>query len=199
MEDFPLPFVPASIYRRYAGWTVDRQQEFIRCLAETGSVSLAAKAVEMTRQSAYRLRMRPGSEQFARAWDLALGQAGHHLLAVAIDRALNGSVTQIRKDGYVVAERTAPSDRLLTWAVDRLLPRNGPAPAPIEDLGEAIARIADDDPAETEHSYDLAFAEEAGRRGEAIQQARQLALERHHSAREFLASADRALDSASTV
>jgi hypothetical protein len=41
-------------------------------LAETGSVSAAAAYVGMARETAYRLRRKPGAEGFARAWDIAM-------------------------------------------------------------------------------------------------------------------------------
>lgn len=45
-------------------------------LAETGSVQAAAAFVGMARETAYRLRRKPGAEEFAQAWDLALVIAG---------------------------------------------------------------------------------------------------------------------------
>ena len=56
-----------------------RQCAFLAQLYATGSVSAAAKAVGMSRASAYRLRERPGAESFAFAWDrvLTLPGAGH--------------------------------------------------------------------------------------------------------------------------
>jgi hypothetical protein len=45
-------------------------------LAETGSVSAAAEFVGMARETAYRLRRKPGAEEFAQAWDVALEIAG---------------------------------------------------------------------------------------------------------------------------
>lgn len=63
--------VPARARRD--GWTPLRQAEFIGHLAETGSVSEAARRVSMARETAYRLRARPWSESFRTAWDTALG------------------------------------------------------------------------------------------------------------------------------
>lgn len=53
-----------------------RQAEFIGVLAETGSVAAAAEFVGMARETAYRLRRKPGAEEFANAWDIALVIAG---------------------------------------------------------------------------------------------------------------------------
>ncbi|MGE4307277.1 MAG: LysR family transcriptional regulator, partial [Novosphingobium sp.] len=57
-------------------WTRDKVLVFLRVLALRGSVAKAAREVEMSRQSAYRLRARLGAE-FARIWDdgLAIGAA----------------------------------------------------------------------------------------------------------------------------
>src|SRR5688572_25963890 len=69
-------FHPVPVRTRADGWTPVRQAEFIGMLAETGSVSAAAEFVGMTRETAYRLRRKPGAEEFARAWDVALVIAG---------------------------------------------------------------------------------------------------------------------------
>lgn len=53
-----------------------RQAEFIGHLAATRSVSAAARAVSMGRESAYRLRARAGAEGFAAAWDVCLARGG---------------------------------------------------------------------------------------------------------------------------
>jgi hypothetical protein len=69
-------FHPVPVRPRADGWTPWRQAEFIGVLAETGSVSAAAAFVGMARETAYRLRRKPGAEEFARAWDVALALAG---------------------------------------------------------------------------------------------------------------------------
>lgn len=69
-------FTPVPVKRRADGWTPLRQCEFIGVLAETGSVAEAARFVGMARETAYRLRGKPGAEEFARAWDIALQIAG---------------------------------------------------------------------------------------------------------------------------
>lgn len=67
-------FHPVSIGPRHDGWTLERQAAFIGKLAETRSVLAAARAMRMGRESAYRLRKRPGAAGFAAAWDAALGR-----------------------------------------------------------------------------------------------------------------------------
>ena len=53
---------------RRDGWTPLRQAELIGHLAETRSVSTAARRVQMARASAYRLRRRPWAEGFCASW-----------------------------------------------------------------------------------------------------------------------------------
>lgn len=67
-------FHPVPVGRRRDGWTPLRQARFIGMLAQTRSVSAAAEAAGMGRESAYRLRRRPGAAGFAAAWDAALGK-----------------------------------------------------------------------------------------------------------------------------
>ncbi|MXO70122.1 hypothetical protein [Alteraurantiacibacter buctensis] len=70
------PFTPVPTRPRADGWTPLRQAEFIGMLAQTGSVSKAAAFVGMARETAYRLRAKPGADSFIAAWDAALRVAG---------------------------------------------------------------------------------------------------------------------------
>lgn len=115
-------FTPAPTRKRISGWTVQKQLEFIRHLAAFGSVRDAARSVGMAESSAYRLRARFGAEAFCKAWDMALYQAGNHLLAVAVDRALHGSRREYWKDGKLIGTQVAPSDKLLIYTLERLKP-----------------------------------------------------------------------------
>ncbi|WP_095012550.1 hypothetical protein [Tsuneonella mangrovi] len=67
-------FHPVPVAPRRDGWTVQRQAWFIGVLAETRSVVETCRRVGMGRESAYRLRKRPGAAGFAAAWDAALGR-----------------------------------------------------------------------------------------------------------------------------
>ena len=57
---------------RRDGWTPERQLRFLGALASTRSVTKAARAAGMSRESAYRLRARKEGALFAAAWDQAL-------------------------------------------------------------------------------------------------------------------------------
>jgi hypothetical protein len=132
----PMPFdgVPLEDSRkRLAGWSADRQRLFLTELAETGSVHLAASAARLNARGAYRLRVR--SPAFARAWDMAQQLAVGRLSAIAFDRALNGRVEQIYREGELIAERRLPNDRLLTWLLARLDPKR--FALPWEQRGDA--------------------------------------------------------------
>ena len=118
----PFDGVPLDESRnRLAGWSADRQRVFLSYLAETGSVHLASDAARLTARSAYRLRTR--SPAFAAAWDTALQLAVGRLSAIVFDRAINGRVEQIYRDGMLIGERRVPNDKLLTWLLARLDPK----------------------------------------------------------------------------
>jgi hypothetical protein len=74
IPDF-LRFTPVPVRAQHNGWTPVLQLRFIVALARGAGVDEAARAVGMTRQSAYRLRRRAGAESFATAWDGALAFA----------------------------------------------------------------------------------------------------------------------------
>ena len=119
--------------RRLAGWSAERQRLFLSVLAETGSVHLASSAARLSARSAYQLRTR--SPAFASAWNAAQQLAVGRLSAIAFDRALNGRVEQIYRDGELIGERRVPSDRLLTWLLARLDPKR--FALPWEQRGDA--------------------------------------------------------------
>ena len=75
---------------RHDGWTPARQAAFLNELAACHCVASAAKAVGMSRQSAYALRARLKGEPFDRAWTAALVCRFDVLAEVALERALNG-------------------------------------------------------------------------------------------------------------
>ena len=132
----PRPFDGVELddsRKRLAGWSADRQRLFLETLAETGSVHLASNAARLTARSAYRLRTR--SPAFARAWDTALQLSVGRLSAIVFDRAINGRVEQIYRDGELIGERRVPSDKLLTWLLARLDPRR--FALPWEQRGDA--------------------------------------------------------------
>jgi hypothetical protein len=99
-------------YRR-DGWTPGRQSDFLGRLAETGNVSAAARHVGMTRESAYRLRDKPGAASFAAAWDSIVAQrppAPMSTQDLLRRRAFYGALKPILRGGRHVATRHSPDD-----------------------------------------------------------------------------------------
>ena len=136
-------WVPVKRKPRADGWSGEKQRAFIGHLADEGSVATAARLVGMSTQSCYRLRRTPGAENFARAWDAAIGEAGKRLLDVAFERATIGAEEPVfDRDGQVVAVRNRPSDRMLIFLLrTRFGDRLGLAPA--RDAAACQASTAD--------------------------------------------------------
>ncbi len=138
---------------RADGWTPERQRAFLENLAACGSVSAAARSVGMSRESAYALRRRAGARGFAQAWDAARVLAAEHLVEVAWDRALNGTIRPIWYHGEQVGEVRHHDSRLLLGLIAQnraLVERGGAgsalASAPVvsavlEDWDAALARV----------------------------------------------------------
>ncbi|HEU0045323.1 hypothetical protein [Sphingomonas sp.] len=116
-------WVPVRRRRRVDGWTEEKQRRFIEILADTGLVGHAAKAVGMTRESAYRLRRAPHAGAFARAWDAARQHAGGLIEDIAFERAIEGVEQDVYDgNGNVVAAKLVHDNRLLRYLLSRLKP-----------------------------------------------------------------------------
>lgn len=116
--DDPLTgFAPAVREReRSDGWTPQRQREFIGLLADTGSVSTAARMVGMSDSGAYQLRRSPEGQAFAHAWELAMRQASRRLADLAFERAVDGVEEPVfDRDGQCRYIRRKYNDRLLMF------------------------------------------------------------------------------------
>jgi hypothetical protein len=109
------------VARRKDGWTPARQAEFIGRLAEMRSVEAACRALAMGKESAYRLRKRPGAAGFAAAWDAALGtpHAAVDLASpkstglAAAYRARAGLMVVVMRRGRFVASHCKHDDNAL--------------------------------------------------------------------------------------
>lgn len=124
-DDALAGFSPVPLQRRrFDGWTADRQRLFLRALAETGSVSQACHEAGITARSAYRLRAHPLGRNFSTAWNEALRAASAKLLTLAYERAVNGNYVEHWRDGKLVGETRQPSDKLLMYLLNKLLPHN---------------------------------------------------------------------------
>jgi hypothetical protein len=150
-------FEPARLRPRHDGWTADRQRVFIATLAETGCISDACAAAGISPKSAYRLRAHPAAGAFVEAWDRALAVATGRLASIAFDRAIKGSTREMWKDGELVGEVRAPSDKLLMFLLTKLDARRfgafagmsvtspDPLVAARDGLGALLDRLVDID------------------------------------------------------
>lgn len=115
----PLAFTPVALDRiQHNSWTERRQRDFITALAAMGTVLHAARAVGMTKQSAYNLRNRPGAASFARAWDVALQMGYDQALGEAMERAIHGIISPRYYRGKLVGTRHRFDYRLALAALN---------------------------------------------------------------------------------
>lgn len=158
-------WLPVPRARRADGWVPTKQQAFIEALADTASVTEAARLVGMSITSCYRLRRAPGAEGFAAAWDAAIEQSTKRLLDVALDRAINGVEEPILDhSGTVVQFRRRYNDRLLMFLLrghhsGHYSPRQLPAKSPQhienkQNISEAIESLVPALPANPQNYMD---------------------------------------------
>ncbi|MBP6379519.1 MAG: hypothetical protein KA312_03775 [Sphingorhabdus sp.] len=154
-------WVPVLKKRRHDGWSPQRQRAFIEALADSGSVTYAARAVGMSRQACYELRRSPGAENFDRAWEVALRASSRQLIDIAFDRAINGVEEPLfDKEGQRIACRYRYNDRLLMFLIRAHAPeqyrhahRDGrdaeeKLPAPPPPLSDMLRLLEPEPPAE---------------------------------------------------
>lgn len=106
-------FTPVPLRYRKDGWTPQRQANFLGALAETGSVAAAARAIGLTRESAYRLRDKPGADSFAAAWDAILAPLDAvrmSTLSLLWHRAFYGTLKPVMRGGRHVATLASPDN-----------------------------------------------------------------------------------------
>jgi hypothetical protein len=105
--------VPAG--KREHGWSPGRQGAFIQTLAETGSVTRAAKSVNLSAPGAYYLRRHRDGAEFRQAWDQALEFAMSYLKDLAFERAVEGELEPVWQSGKLVGYRRKFSNQLLIF------------------------------------------------------------------------------------
>ena len=139
-------FTPVPLRARVDGWTPLKQAEFLGHLAETRCVSKAAERVGMSRESAYRLREKPGAGEFAATWDSILGVPAavqppprKVTLDALFWRIEQGRYRPLLRGGRYVATIQKPDNRALLAALgrlDRMLPPEGEGGQEPEDHGK---------------------------------------------------------------
>ncbi|MGS1015495.1 hypothetical protein [Allosphingosinicella humi] len=114
-------FDPVPLRARRDGWIGERQRAFVAALHATRSVSKAARAVGMSRETAYRLRERPGAQSFAAAWDAAFALPVHVPTSADLlwHRAFYGTVRPIIRRGKEVGVAVKPDNQALLTLMRR--------------------------------------------------------------------------------
>jgi hypothetical protein len=84
-------------------WTKWKMAEFLRHLAATQNISASAKAVGMSRNSAYKLRTRLKGQPFDVAWEAAFRHGYDNLAHSALELALDGEEVPHYYKGELVA------------------------------------------------------------------------------------------------
>jgi hypothetical protein len=123
-----------------------RQVAFLEALATGGSVRSAARAADVSSQTAYRARR--ADAVFRLAWQGALLAARARAEDTLACRAIDGIEQEVLYHGEVVATRRRYSDRLLLAHLARLdrLTEDGRTNAFAEDFEAALARFAAGEP-----------------------------------------------------
>lgn len=106
------PGDPDAAARSGERWTAAKMAAFLRTLSATHSVSAAARSVGMSRQSAYRLRLRLKGKPFDLAWDAAFHPSYQNLPYAALERALHGIEVPHYYKGEVVGTSRRYDERL---------------------------------------------------------------------------------------
>lgn len=122
MSDSPpdlFPFEPVpSASNRHDGWTPERQRLFILVLSKIGVVAFAARAVGMSRKSAYELLKRAGPESsFAHTFAEARTAGRTTAWFTAVGRAIEGEEVPYFYRGIQRGTRRVYDNRLLIAAV----------------------------------------------------------------------------------
>ena len=106
-----LPAIPVPARIRHDGWTVARQEAFLRALAACGCITDACRAVGMSRQSARNFYNRAAAG-FRRAFDAALDCGGPMVESGAWERSIKGVARPIFYRGKQVGEYRHYDERL---------------------------------------------------------------------------------------
>ena len=107
--------VPHTAPRRNS-ITAERQRAFIAHLAATGIVTQAALHIGASMEALYKLRARPGAEEFAAAWDAAVDRGVQRLEDCALTRAIEGvPVWKSDGDGGLITYGTKHNEALVMF------------------------------------------------------------------------------------
>ncbi len=116
-DDPLLSFAPyIHMQPRRNSITPDLQRHFVAHLAVTGIVKQAARHIGKSIEALYKLREKPGAEDFARAWDEALDWGVYRLEDCAMERAIAEGLSNLRANSMLAF--------VMTWRSLRLIPES---------------------------------------------------------------------------
>ncbi len=120
-DDPLLNFTPVPhVAPRRNSITPDLQREFIARLATTGIVKQAARHIGKSLEALYKLRARPGAEEFAAAWDKALDWGVLRLEDCAMERAIAEGLSNLHANSMLAF--------VLRWRSLRMVPESHVVP-----------------------------------------------------------------------
>lgn len=139
-DDPLLAFTPAPRSNpRKNTLTAARQRDFIAALAASGIVTQAARAVGASTDALYKLRHKPGAEEFSAAWDEAIDRGMQRLEDCALARAIAGEERLVVSAGKVLGMEIRHNDSLVMFFLkNRLAGRYGSNIRPGHPLYERI-------------------------------------------------------------
>ncbi len=137
-----LDFAPVPhVAPRKNSITPDRQRKFIAHLAATGVVKQAALHIGASLEALYKLRQRPGAEEFRAAWDLAVDLGVSRLEDCALARAIEGEERMVVSAGKVLGTERRHNEALVMFFLrQRRAHRYGADIRPGHPLYERIRR-----------------------------------------------------------
>ena len=116
LDDPLLDFAPVPhVAPRRNSITAKRQREFISHLAATGIVAEAARHIGASMEALYKLRQRPGAEEFCAAWDAAVDRGVQRLEDGALARAIRGEERMVVSAGQHMGSEIRHNDALVMF------------------------------------------------------------------------------------
>lgn len=92
-----------------------RQRAFIAALAECGIVTQAARCIGASMEALYKLRQKPGAEEFRAAWDAAVDRGVMRLEDCALARAIEGEERMVVSGGKVLGHEIRYNEQLVMF------------------------------------------------------------------------------------
>ena len=173
--DAGLDFTPVSrATKRWNGINALKQSTFIQLLADSGSVTMAAKAIGTSPSAMYTLRRAKGAESFAAAWEVAIDIGARRVLDTLVEHAIHGTPETIIQGGEVVAERRRYNHRAMMWIVSQRFPEKYGSATGLMDMNgmsHAMQKLKAKWEAEWREKYDAEHAASAAAEAEAQDEA----------------------------